>query len=179
MSPAEWRLSEIGAADCRALACELARFRPVSLASSPERKAVETAAAIGAELGLPIAAAREGLRERERAPRFLPRAEFERETREFFDSPSAAARGRESAERAAARIEREARLAAAESDGCALLVTHGAAMASFIALRAAGCGRSSGWDVWKSLHMPAHVAFAMPTFGIVASKGVELTPPSG
>jgi len=123
MPPDEWRLSERGVAACRALARDLAWFRPSALASSPERKAVETAKIICAKIGLPFEA-RRGLRR----------------------SPTAAR--------------------------CWLCTARLWRLSS-------RCAPLSGWDVWKSLRMPAHVAFATPSFGIVASMGVELTPPSG
>ena len=153
------------------MAAKLRRFAPASLASSPEPKAVETAAIIGARLGLGVCV-RENLAEHRRLVGFLQAAEFHASIRALLENPSAVAFGDESADGVAARMEEEMRRALSCADSNALLVTHGTAIACFLRKRCA----VDAFAVWKSLALPAFVAIRTSDFGIVDCGGVEIVP---
>ena len=93
----KWPLGTEGRGGAESLAAELRRFAPASLASSLEPKAAETAAIIGARLGLGVCV-RENLAEHRRLVGFLQAAEFHASIRALLENPSAVAFGDESAD---------------------------------------------------------------------------------
>jgi broad specificity phosphatase PhoE len=123
----DWGLSDVG----RARTARLAGARPwpetTVIVASAERKAVETAAILGAAWGVPVRV-RPEMHENDRsATGFLPPAAFESAADRFFSQPRESFRGWETAERAQRRIlgEVEASLQG-HPGGDLLFVGHGA-----------------------------------------------------
>ena len=167
--PSEWTLSEEGVRRCEGLASQLERFVPAAIFASPETKSIETARHIGLDLGTGFSV-RERLREHRRPATFLPQSEFHESIRRFFESPDSIVYGSESSDDVAMRIESEICHALADRpDGNILMVTHGTAMSSFIARHV----NADAYSVWKSLGLPAYIAFGLPSFDIVDCGGVD------
>ncbi|TNC49350.1 histidine phosphatase family protein [Rubellimicrobium rubrum] len=122
-----WGLSAQGLARTEALAARpwLRAFRRI--VASEETKAWDTAAVLGAALGLMVEV-RPGLHENDRsATGFLPRAEFEAVADLFFAHPDRSALGWETARNAQARILDAVRAVIDEApDVPTLVVGHGA-----------------------------------------------------
>ena len=80
--------------------------------------------------------------------------------------------GEESCDELGLRIENEV-LAALSRDQSknAILVSHGTAMTSFIMRH----WQVDPFELWKSLELPAYLAFTVPTFDIVGTSGVDTT----
>ena len=95
------------------------------VASSDERKAVQTAEALAAPLGLPVLVEPE-LGENDRsATGFLPPAEFETTADAFFAQPTRSVRGWETAEHAQQRMVAAVGRATAGATGDVAVVAHG------------------------------------------------------
>ena len=122
----DWGLSETGLARAR-LAADAHIFSAlVKIASSAERKAIETAEAIAGARGLSVSIL-PGTHENDRsATGYLPPAEFEAVADAFFARPQENVRGWERAADAQARIVSEAApLLEAAHTGDVLMVGHG------------------------------------------------------
>ena len=166
----EWRLSAEGVSRCEILASELKRFLPATLLSSPETKAMETAERIGLHLGIELSVGEE-LREHRRPSVFLPQSEFHENICRFFASPDSIVYGSESSNDVARRIEAEIRRALSDHpEGNILMVAHGTAMTSFTSRHT----DADAYSLWKSLDLPAYIAFSVPSFDIVDSVGTAL-----
>jgi probable phosphoglycerate mutase len=149
-----WRLSGAGRAAARALAGRLRGFDAAVVWSSPEAKALETAAAIAGELGLPV---REGadLREHERGSLgYLTRDALEAGVERLLRSDDEAVFGDETAGAVFRRMW-EALAAAGEAagGGDVFAVTHGTAATIFVARR---CGVEPV-AFWRALSLPAAI----------------------
>lgn len=122
----DWGLNGIGAERVAKLAGSGALAGTMTVVSSAERKAIETAEPLAAVLGVGVIV-REAMHENDRsATGFLPPDEFERVADEFFARPQESVRGWERAADAQARIVRETRdVLTAASAGDVLLVGHG------------------------------------------------------
>ncbi len=123
----QWRLSEQGQARAKAFALAIADRGVEVLCSSSEQKAIDTAAILGATLGVAVDAA-DDLGENDRsATGFLPPAEFERTADRFFARPDESVRGWETASDAQRRIVRAVRrISSGHPDRKIALVAHGA-----------------------------------------------------
>ena len=87
LSSAKWKLSEEGKRRCCWLADKLRDYGVCILYSSIELKALETASILSAQLGVKCRA-RPNLHENDRTGfPFLPKEEWERRFRKFFDHP--------------------------------------------------------------------------------------------
>ncbi len=121
----DWGLSEAGRARLRALVALPWVPRLTRVVSSAERKARETAGALGRATGLPVAVDPE-LGENDRsATGFLPPAEFEATADAFFARPTESVRGWERAVDAQARVVAAVARAVAGADGDVAVVCHG------------------------------------------------------
>ena len=70
------------------------------------------------------------------------------------------------------RIESEVEAALShDSENNAILVTHGTAMTSYILRH----WQVDPFELWKSLGLPAYLAFTVPTFDIVGARGLDTT----
>lgn len=164
-----WCLSLEGVVSCPKIAEDLRRFLPAAVTSSTEPKAVETATAIGESLRLDVST-RDGLREHRRSGEYLSRSDFESRIKSFFQNPSEVVYGQESCNELGLRIEHEVELALSAGHlGNAIIVTHGTAMTSFIMRH----WQVDPFEVWKSLGLPAFLAFTVPAFDIVASSNID------
>ena len=169
MPSSEWDLSAAGLRNCVALAETLCRFLPAILVSSTEPKAVQTARLIAQQLGLEMTS-RDGLREHKRSGEFLPKSTFHSNIQASFANPTKVEFGRESCDELGLRIEDEVHKALSRvPDSNVMLVTHGTAMTSFIMRH----WQVDPFEVWKSLGLPAYLAFTLPTFDIVGMSGVD------
>jgi broad specificity phosphatase PhoE len=145
----EWPLSEEGRRRCAPLAERVALYRPDRLLSSPEPKALETAALIAPMLGLDVEvddALRETAR---RTVGWLDREAFRAGIRALFARPDDVVFGEESAAAALARFAE----AVEALEGRPAVVTHGTVMSLYV-------GRSHpdrGFAFWERLGLPAAV----------------------
>ena len=153
------------------MAEDLAGLLPSILVSSTEPKAVQTAAVISDHLGLELSTW-DGLREHRRSGEFLARADFHSSIESFFKIPSKVVFGSESCEELGLRIESEVEAALShDSEKNAILVTHGTAMTSFVMRH----WEVKPFELWKSLELPAYLAFTVPAFDIVGARGLDTT----
>jgi broad specificity phosphatase PhoE len=160
---ADWPLSAHGLARSRELGRRLGPVAAATIYSSTERKAVETARAIGEALQLPVATA-EGLHEHDRrgTPLLEPR-ELETAMRRFFAAPSDCVFGRESAAAAASRFTRalDALTSTAAADDL-VVVTHGTVMTLFLT----GAGGIDPYSFWRALPMPCAALVRLPDLAL-------------
>jgi broad specificity phosphatase PhoE len=157
-----WRLSAAGRAACAPLAACLARYRPAAIVSSLEPKAVETASAVAAALGLASATA-PGLHEHDRAgvPVLEPGAWRDR-VRDLFARPDELTLGRETARDAAARFAGAVdAVLAAHPAGDVAVVAHGTVISLFASMHNRDI---DGFALWETLGMPALLALDAPGF---------------
>jgi broad specificity phosphatase PhoE len=149
----EWRLSDEGAVRARALARHVAIIsRPALLASSDEPKARDTAAILGAALGLDARVVPD-LREHDRTGvAYRSPEDFTAVVARFFAHPAERVFGAESAAEALARVSSAVSgLIAAAPSGDILIVTHGTVLSLFVAA-------TTGADAaafWRRLPLPA------------------------
>ena len=149
----DWSLSKSGRLAARELAFAIGSLAPGMVVTSPERKAVETGAEIAAvlDLGLTID---DGLREQGLTSLpLVSDAEFQEAVERHFREPERVVLGDESSSAAGQRLGRALNAlgrSAADVYGMPVIVTHGRALASFLA-------RLTGDDaitIWRSLRMP-------------------------
>lgn len=150
---AAWPLSETGRFAARELAFAIGRLAPGMVVTSAERKAVETGAEIAAvlDLGLTIddSLGEQGLT----SLPLLSDAEFRAAVEAHFREPERVVLGNESSAEAGQRLGRaldRLEQSASSVQGIPIVVTHGRALASFLA-------RLTGDDAvatWRSLRMP-------------------------
>ena len=122
-----WGLSDVGRARVHDLAAAGWLRGTTLVVASAERKAIETAKPLAADLGAQLEI-REYMHENDRsATGFLPPSEFESVADAFFAHPEQSIRGWERAIDAQARIVREVeRILAQHHEGDLLIVGHGA-----------------------------------------------------
>ena len=123
----QWGLSPVGRVRTETAASANWLANTTQIIASGERKAIETAEIIAAQLGLMIEI-REAMHENDRsATGFLKPVEFEVVADQFFAEPHLSVRGWERAVDAQARIVREAEAVLARNrPGDVLFVGHGA-----------------------------------------------------
>ena len=139
------------------------------MVSSTESKAIQTAELIAQRLCLELST-RDGLREHKRPRAFLPKDDFDSNISSFFLNPTEVVYGQESCDELGLRIEAEVHRALSyDPSSNVILVTHGTAMTSYIMRH----WQVDPFEVWKSLKLPAYLAFTVPTFDIVGSRGVD------
>lgn len=122
----QWGLRDEGRTRTRALAETAFMRRFTRIVSSGETKALETAAILAANHGLPVFV-RDAMHENDRsATGFLPPAEFETVADAFFAQPERSIRGWERAIDAQARVLSEVAAVLEGDDRPTLFVGHGA-----------------------------------------------------
>jgi broad specificity phosphatase PhoE len=149
-----WRLSTEGRTRSELLAYQIKRLTPDAVYSSPEPKAFETAAIVGAALHLSVKVF-EDLREHDRTgvPFFTGPGEFENNVRRFFATPDERVFGLESAADALARFRNAMAEVLSCGDHQPMVVTHGTVMSLYVAA-VAGLDAAT---VWRKLSMPCYV----------------------
>jgi broad specificity phosphatase PhoE len=157
----QWHLSDEGRRRCRALADELAVYRPQVIVTSVEPKAVETGRLVADRLGLPCEVS-PGLHEHERPEVvFGTREQFEASVAEFFVRPGALVFGAETAGQAHARFRRAVDDALAQyPERTVVIVTHGTVMTLFVAW----ANELEPFPFWQRLGLPAFVVLSRPDF---------------
>jgi broad specificity phosphatase PhoE len=159
-----WSLGADGRQGAAALVPHLAPYLPARLVSSIEPKASETAAVLGAELGIRHEEV-EGLEEHHRAGAgFLRNEDFQQTIAAFFEKPGQLVFGAETAdaayERFGAAIER---LVAAAPDKTCIVVAHGTVIALFVSRRAG----IAPFPLWQRLGLPSFVVLELPAMRLV------------
>jgi broad specificity phosphatase PhoE len=161
----EWGLSPAGERAAVELADALGAFSAMAVATSPERKARETAAIIAGRRGIPMNLEK-GLREHDRSSvGYLPRSDFEAGIRRLLRAPDQLVFGDETADalflRFSSSLER-ARATAPQHD--VIAVSHGAAISIYV-------GRTLGVEpaeFWRALTMPMAVILSDQRMEVVA-----------
>ncbi|WP_304172383.1 histidine phosphatase family protein [Phenylobacterium aquaticum] len=147
-APTTWPLSDEGRAAATALAGKLDRFEPVALASSSELKAVQTAQAIAAVLGLPLSQDAGLGEQRNETGGFHDQQVFEALVARMFQEPHHLVLGEETGEAARRRFaDALDRQMAAHPDGTLVVVAHG----RVISLWAAQVLGVDAMPLWKHL----------------------------
>jgi broad specificity phosphatase PhoE len=161
VEPSQWGLGDEGRRRARLLAARLPSIG--ALFSSEERRALETAAIVGAALNL-VPVVRSGLHEHERSSAgWLEDGDFRSAIDDFFRTPGDLVFGSESADEAYHRINRAlSALMAARQDDVAV-VGHGTVIALY-------AGRATGvnpYELWSRLGMPSVVALSWPGLRLI------------
>lgn len=164
----DWALSPAGIEAAERLAVHLEPFGPARLLSSPERKARETAQAIGRRFGLE-AQVEAGLREHERATAgFLPQDAFKAGIAAIFARPDEIAFGEESAAGVFARFS--SALSPLSGEGRTVVaVTHGTAISIYMAQKFG----IDGIGFWRDLTTPMAVVLSPAGWDIVTPEGSQ------
>lgn len=146
--PSTWPLSEPGRKAAVELAAKLDHLDPVAVVSSTELKAVETARAMAALLGLPVGQDEGLCEQRNEAGGFRDQAVFEAQVEAMFREPHALVLGEETGEAARLRFaEALDRQMAAHPAGTLIVVAHG----RVISLWAAEVLGVEAMVLWKRL----------------------------
>jgi broad specificity phosphatase PhoE len=176
----EWPLSQEGRSRVGGLIPAVRQLAPRSIVSSTERKAVETACLIAAELDLCVA--HDGrLCENDRTDLpVLSREDMQALLARFFSHPSEIAMGRESADDALRRFGEgiEAAINAC-TQGNVAVVAHGTVISLFVAAH----NDVDAMAFWRELGMPGLVVLSIPDFqlqcppkGMIPSEGNGRSP---
>ena len=160
----QWTLSERGKLQCEALFSALAHYEPSSLFTSEEPKAVETAAIVGAGLGIsPVPSPDLHENDRTDLPFAATQAAFNNRMKEFFLRPSERVIGRESADEAHSRFAKAVRKTMGTADtGSIVIVTHGA-VATLLTARA---NQLNPYTFWLGLEFASFVVLTAHSFAL-------------
>ena len=155
----EWVLSDAGRARCLPLARRIEPCRPALLISSGEPKAVETAAIVARELGVPAEVA-EDLHEHDRTGLTWHSPEaFRAAVARLFERPGELVLGRETADQAHERFSCAVqRLLNAHSRESLAIVAHGTVIALLVSR---ACGMEP-FPLWLRLGLPSFVLLSLP-----------------
>lgn len=160
----EWSLTDLGRQRCSGLADALADYLPITLFSSAEPKALETATLVGDRLGIvPIVIA--GLQENDRTGMIVtPSPVFRRRISTFFKNPDERVLGHESAQEALIRFSSAiAGMTATYLDGNLAVVTHGAVLSLFVAAH----NHFEPFPFWQHLGDPSFVVLSLPNYQLM------------
>ena len=156
----QWHLSDEGRRRCLPLAEQIAVYAPLTLISSSEPKALETAQIVADHLGGAVQAA-EGLHEHERSSNaeWVSQAQFEASVAEFFANPHAVVYGTESAAQAYVRFaEAVHEVIVAHPQGNLAIFAHG----TVITLLVAQANALEPFSLWKRLGLPSIAVLSLP-----------------
>jgi 2,3-bisphosphoglycerate-dependent phosphoglycerate mutase len=154
-----WRLGAAGRRQCTALAQELERYLPATVAASREPKATETAERIAGELAVPWRTV-QGLHElRRRSVGWLDDGRFEAAMRGFFERPGKLVFGEETADEARRRFgEVVDRLVDEQPATNLIVVAHG----TVNSLYATNGRADQAFELWRRLSCPSLIALSLP-----------------
>jgi len=160
-----WHLAEAGRLRCKALAEQVAPYRPDVIVASTEPKAAETAELLAGALQKPWHVAA-GLHEHERGDvGWIDREHFEAQVAEFFKRPGALVFGSETADQAHERFAAAIAAVTAQYPARSLaVVTHGTVISLFVA-RSAGV---EPFPLWSRLGLPSFVVLSLPKLELVS-----------
>lgn len=155
---ANWRLSAEGVERARRFAARVEPGTADRVFTSPEPKAAQTAAILGAAWRLPVVEVA-GLHEHERPePRILPRDRFEELVRGVFTRPSEIVFGAESADQAFERFNAALARLVEHDTRDVVAVSHGTVIALFVARHT----DTDPFEFWKRQEMPFAVTLTLP-----------------
>jgi len=161
-----WRLTADGRRRCIALARQLIAYNLDVIVTSEEPKAMETGELVAQRLGI-LCQVKANLHEHERetAPYFGSREEFLGAVNNFFSKPAELVFGNETALQAGERFEGavESVLTSYPQENIAI-VTHGTVLSLFVSKLV----EVDAFSFWRSLGMPAFVAFRYPMMELLA-----------
>jgi broad specificity phosphatase PhoE len=157
--PEKWSLSDKGKESCAALAHALREYKPTTIVSSTEPKAIETAQLTAAALKIDTSTA-EDLHEHDRSNvPHMRSGEFISHMELFFRKPNERVLGRESAEQCADRFEDAVHdLLDQHKTGNVAIVTHGTVIALFIARHTGG----NAFEWWRKMGLPSFAVMSLP-----------------
>jgi 2,3-bisphosphoglycerate-dependent phosphoglycerate mutase len=166
--PSQWELERGACEAVASLALEVGGAGLRRVVSSEETKAVQTARALAAVLGVPVDL-RPGLEEHHRLrEQHIPSdADFHKAMAGLFSRPSQVVLGTESASAALERFHGAIHDVMAETGDDELVVSHG----TVISLLMERGGNGAAMSIWCSLRMPDHVVLAWPSLQRV--EGVQ------
>ena len=156
----QWHLSEEGRRLCLPLAEQVAAYAPLTLISSAEPKAIETAQIVAEHLGGAVQAAA-GLHEHDRSQNaeWVSQAQFEASVAEFFANPPAVVYGTETAAQAYIRFAEAVRdVTVAHPQGNLAIFSHG----TVITLLVAQANALEPFSLWKRLGLPSIAVLSLP-----------------
>jgi broad specificity phosphatase PhoE len=154
----DWPLAEAGRSACVRLAEQLPRFEPLALVSSLERKASQTADAIGGFLGL-RPTLEPGLHEHQRSSaQWFGEPEWRALVERFFGEPDDLVMGDETATQALRRFSEATDRVLARSGGATtIVVSHGTVISLFAAARTG----ANGFALWEQLDLPSFMVLSL------------------
>jgi len=152
MPPEQWPLSDEGRAAAAKLADALRAFAIRQIFHSDEVKSIETAAVISSKLNMPFEF-RADIHEHDRSNvPHMRSGEFISHIELFFRKPDELVLGKETANECSARFRKAIDAIIAEHDhGDIAVVTHGTAMALYLAQLGAG----KPFDIWRRMGLPS------------------------
>lgn len=131
----QWTLSDQGRTDAVALAGKLAPFAPRALFASPERKAHDTALAMGEVLGLSVTVDDDLSEHRADQNPFVSQAEIEALIERALRDPDNLVMGEETGAAARARFAAAIGRIDAAGEGTTIVVAHGRIIAFWLSAR--------------------------------------------
>ncbi len=160
----EWPLTTVGRERCAPLANALVDYTPLTLISSREPKAQETALLIGERLRISYQVI-DGIQENDRSGMMItPTPVFRRRMATFFNQPDERVLGHESAVEALARFSAAiADMIAAIPAGNLAVVTHGAVLSLFVTAH----NNLAAFPFWQHLGDPSFVALSLPDYLLI------------
>jgi len=161
LSANNWKLSDEGRLRCQGLASKILEYRPTTIFSSPEPKALETARLIANSQPITVL---NDLREHERyTVPFTSTANFRMSVNRLFFKPDELVFGNETADQAYERFSRAIdKVIQRKSEFSNVLITHGTVISLFVSGRIG----LDPFDFWQKLEMPSLV--------VMNSKGSEV-----
>ena len=153
---AQWKLTPDGADAAARLAERLREFEFAQIASSPEPKAIGTAQAIAARLGLSVAID-DGFAEHSRkSVGFKTREEIEAGIAALFANPDRLVFGDETADACFERFEAALARQVAKSTGDVLAATHGTILSIYVSRML----RIDAMPFWRGLGLPCAIVLS-------------------
>jgi broad specificity phosphatase PhoE len=161
--PERWKLSDQGRESCGPLAEALRAHAPTVIVASQEPKAEETARLVGEKLGVPAETA-SGLHEHDRSNvPHMRSGEFISHMELFFRRPRELVLGSETAQECAERFEDAiAEVLATRAQGNVAIVSHGTAIALFIARHS----QENDYALWRRMGLPSFAVLALPDLSV-------------
>jgi broad specificity phosphatase PhoE len=155
----DWRLSATGRQRCAGLARALRPHQPTRIATSSEKKSIETAQLVAAELEIPWFESTD-LHEHDRSNvGFLPSEQFSASIARFYDQPTQLVFGRETAEQSYQRFAGGvADVIQQYPEDTIAIIAHGTVISLFVA-------RTTGVEplpLWKRLGLPSFIVLSLP-----------------